>query len=33
MLSESLIGNGAVVRGRYRKLNVGDSSVVDFDAS
>ncbi len=31
MLSESLIGNSAVVRGRYRNLNVGDSSVVDFD--
>ncbi|MBA3532128.1 MAG: NTP transferase domain-containing protein [Ardenticatenales bacterium] len=30
MLSESLIGHGAVVRGRYRKLNVGDSSEVDF---
>ncbi|MCB0078953.1 MAG: NTP transferase domain-containing protein [Anaerolineales bacterium] len=30
MLSESLIGHGAVVRGRYRQLNVGDSSVVDF---
>ncbi|MDQ4078033.1 MAG: nucleotidyltransferase family protein [Chloroflexota bacterium] len=31
MLSESLIGNSAFVRGRYRQLNVGDSSVVDFD--
>lgn len=31
MLSESLIGNDAIVRGRYRKINVGDSSVVDFD--
>ncbi len=30
MLSESLIGHGATVRGRYRHLNVGDSSVVDF---
>lgn len=30
MLENSLIGNGAVVRGRYRHLNVGDSSVVDF---
>lgn len=30
MLNQSLIGNEAVVRGRYRKLNVGDSSVVDF---
>lgn len=30
MLDESLIGNNAVVRGRYRKLNVGDSSAVDF---
>jgi glucose-1-phosphate thymidylyltransferase len=30
MLNETLIGNGAVVRGRYRKINVGDSSVVDF---
>jgi glucose-1-phosphate thymidylyltransferase len=31
MLSGSLIGNAATVRGRYRKLNVGDASVVDFD--
>jgi len=32
MLCESLIGKGALVRGRYRKLNVGDSSQVDFGA-
>jgi glucose-1-phosphate thymidylyltransferase len=30
MLDQSLIGKKAIVRGRYRKLNVGDSSAVDF---
>ena len=30
MLESSLIGKDAVVRGRYRVLNVGDSSQVDF---
>lgn len=30
MLDGSLIGKNATVRGRYRALNVGDSSVVDF---
>jgi glucose-1-phosphate thymidylyltransferase len=30
MLDRSLIGKEAVVRGRYRVLNVGDSSQVDF---
>ena len=30
MLDRSLIGKDAVVRGRYRVLNVGDSSRVDF---
>ncbi len=30
MLNRSLIGKDAVVRGRYRILNVGDSSRVDF---
>lgn len=30
MLDRSLIGRDAVVRGRYRVLNVGDSSQVDF---
>jgi glucose-1-phosphate thymidylyltransferase len=30
MLSQSLIGKKALVRGSYRKLNVGDSSAVDF---
>lgn len=30
MLDQSLIGKKALVRGRYRKLNVGDSSEVDF---
>lgn len=29
-LDQSLIGQYAVVKGKYRKLNVGDSSVVDF---
>lgn len=32
MMSESLIGTHAIVRGRYRALNVGDSAVVDFTA-
>lgn len=30
MLDRSLIGKNATVRGRYRTLNVGDSSAVDF---
>ena len=30
MLDQSLIGKDAVVRGRYRVLNVGDSSRLDF---
>jgi glucose-1-phosphate thymidylyltransferase len=30
MLDRSLIGRDAIVRGRYRVLNVGDSSRVDF---
>ncbi len=30
MLDQSLIGKNAVVRGRYHRLNVGDSSQVDF---
>jgi glucose-1-phosphate thymidylyltransferase len=30
MLKESLIGNDVVLKGRYRKLNVGDSSGIDF---
>jgi glucose-1-phosphate thymidylyltransferase len=30
MLDRSLIGRDAIVRGRYRVLNVGDSSQVDF---
>jgi glucose-1-phosphate thymidylyltransferase len=30
MLEHSLIGKDAIVRGRYRVLNVGDSSQVDF---
>jgi glucose-1-phosphate thymidylyltransferase len=30
MLDQSLIGKDAVVRGRYRMLNVGDSSRLDF---
>ena len=29
-LDQSLIGKGALVKGNYRKLNVGDSSSVDF---
>jgi glucose-1-phosphate thymidylyltransferase len=30
MLDQSLIGKGAFVKGRYRRLNVGDSASVDF---
>lgn len=30
MLDQSLIGKDAYVRGRYRRLNVGDSASVDF---
>ncbi|MDQ7030508.1 MAG: sugar phosphate nucleotidyltransferase [Ardenticatenia bacterium] len=30
MLMRSLVGKNAEVRGRFRRLNVGDSSVVDF---
>ncbi len=30
MLDRSLIGKDAVVRGRYRVLNVGDSARLDF---
>ncbi|NOZ28854.1 MAG: NTP transferase domain-containing protein [Chloroflexi bacterium] len=30
MLDQSLIGKNALVRGRYHRLNVGDSSQVDF---
>ncbi len=33
LLRESLIGEGAVVRGHYQKLNVGDSSEIDFGGS
>lgn len=33
MLDQSLIGKDAVVRGRYRRLNVGDSSQVDFSGA
>jgi glucose-1-phosphate thymidylyltransferase len=32
-LDKSLIGRDAIVRGRYRILNVGDSSRVDFAQS
>jgi len=30
MLDQSLVGKGAVVTGRYRQFNVGDSSIVGF---
>ena len=30
MLNQSLIGKNAFVKGRYRRLNVGDSASVDF---
>lgn len=32
MLDQSLIGKGAFVKGRYRRLNVGDSASVDFSS-
>ena len=32
LLSDSLIGEGAVVRGTFQKLNVGDSSEIDMGA-
>jgi glucose-1-phosphate thymidylyltransferase len=32
LLSRSLIGEGAVVRGHYQKLNVGDSSEIEIGA-
>ena len=30
ILENSIVGNGAVVRGSYRRVNVGDSSEIDF---
>ena len=30
LLDHSLLGEGAVVRGTFQRLNVGDSSEVDF---
>jgi glucose-1-phosphate thymidylyltransferase len=30
LLDSSLIGDNAVVRGLFKKLNVGDSSEIDF---
>lgn len=30
ILDNSIVGNGAVVRGSYRRVNVGDSSEIDF---
>jgi glucose-1-phosphate thymidylyltransferase len=30
LLDNSIIGNSAVVRGRFRRMNVGDSSEIDF---
>lgn len=32
MLEESIIGNSASVRGHYRRVNVGDSSEIDFSS-
>ncbi len=32
MLDQSLIGKDAFVKGRFRRLNVGDWSSVDFSA-
>ena len=30
LLSESIIGNGAFISGRFRKINVGDMTEIDF---
>jgi glucose-1-phosphate thymidylyltransferase len=30
MLDRSIVGNNAQVRGNFRRINVGDSSEVDF---
>lgn len=30
MLSRSIVGENAVVRGNFKKLNVGDSSMIEF---
>jgi len=30
LLDNSIVGNGAVVRGSYKRVNVGDSSEIDF---
>jgi glucose-1-phosphate thymidylyltransferase len=30
LLDASLVGDNAVVRGKYKRLNVGDSSEIDF---
>jgi len=32
LLSRSLIGEGAVVRGHFQRLNVGDSSEIEMGA-
>jgi glucose-1-phosphate thymidylyltransferase len=33
MLAESIVGNNAQVKGNFRRINVGDSSEVDFSSS
>ncbi len=30
MLNESIVGNGALISGRFRKINVGDMTEIDF---
>jgi glucose-1-phosphate thymidylyltransferase len=30
LLDNSIVGNGAIVRGNYKRINVGGSSEIDF---
>jgi glucose-1-phosphate thymidylyltransferase len=30
LLDNSIVGNGAMVNGSYKRVNVGDSSEIDF---
>jgi glucose-1-phosphate thymidylyltransferase len=31
LLEDSIVGNNAVVRGAYKRVNIGDSSELEFD--
>lgn len=31
LLEDSIVGNNAVVRGTYKRVNIGDSSELEFD--